>query len=130
MISSIVRLQDEAQLSKPKIAEIADIVARYFVAIILIIAAGTWFFWHQSKPDDAFWIMLSVLVATCPCALSLATPTAITCSSSRMGTLGILSRRGHVFETLCKVNHLVVDKTGTLTHGDIEIAKTTVLGEF
>ncbi|MGR5092553.1 heavy metal translocating P-type ATPase [Vibrio maritimus] len=130
MISSIVRLQDEAQLSKPKIAEIADIVARYFVAIILIIAAGTWFFWHQSKPDDAFWIMLSVLVATCPCALSLATPTAITCSSSRMGTLGILSRRGHVFETLCKVNHLVVDKTGTLTHGDIEIANTTVLGEF
>jgi Cu2+-exporting ATPase len=124
MISSIVRLQDEAQLSKPKIAEIADIVARYFVAIILVIAAGTWLFWHQTEPDDAFWIMLSVLVATCPCALSLATPTAITCSSSRMGTLGILSRRGHVFETLCKVNHLVVDKTGTLTHGDIEIART------
>ncbi|GAL36654.1 type cbb3 cytochrome oxidase biogenesis protein CcoI [Vibrio maritimus] len=65
MISSIVRLQDEAQLSKPKIAEIADIVARYFVAIILVIAAGTWFFWHQTEPDDAFWIMLSVLVATC-----------------------------------------------------------------
>jgi Cu2+-exporting ATPase len=124
MISSIVRLQDEAQLSKPKIAEIADIVARYCVAIILVIAAGTWLFWHQTEPDDAFWIMLSVLVATCPCALSLATPTAITCSSSRMGTLGILSRRGHVFETLCKVNHLVVDKTGTLTHGDIEIART------
>lgn len=130
MISSIVRLQDEAQLSKPKIAEIADVVARYFVAIILIIAAGTWFFWHQSKPDDAFWIMLSVLVATCPCALSLATPTAITCSSSRMGTLGILSRRGHVFETLCKVNHLVVDKTGTLTHGDIELSKTHLFGEL
>ncbi|MGX9517324.1 heavy metal translocating P-type ATPase [Vibrio mediterranei] len=130
MISSIVRLQDEAQLTKPKIAEIADIVARYFVAIILIIAAGTWFYWHQTKPDDAFWIMLSVLVATCPCALSLATPTAITCSSSRMGTLGILSRRGHVFETLCKVNHLVVDKTGTLTHGDIEIAKTNLFGDL
>ncbi|GMQ46524.1 heavy metal translocating P-type ATPase [Vibrio sp. 10N] len=129
MISSIVRLQDEAQLSKPKIAEIADIVARYFVAIILVIAAGTWFFWHQTEPDDAFWIMLSVLVATCPCALSLATPTAITCSSSRMGTLGILSRRGHVFETLCKVNHLVVDKTGTLTHGDIEIARTHAFGD-
>ncbi|MGR5285829.1 heavy metal translocating P-type ATPase [Vibrio maritimus] len=129
MISSIVRLQDEAQLSKPKIAEIADIVARYFVAIILVIAAGTWLFWHQTEPDDAFWIMLSVLVATCPCALSLATPTAITCSSSRMGTLGILSRRGHVFETLCKVNHLVVDKTGTLTHGDIEIARTHAFEE-
>ncbi|MGV2989316.1 heavy metal translocating P-type ATPase [Vibrio sp. E150_011] len=130
MISSIVRLQDEAQLSKPKIAEIADIVARYFVAIILVIAALTWFYWHQSKPEDAFWIMLSVLVATCPCALSLATPTAITCSSSRMGSLGILSRRGHVFETLCKVNHLIVDKTGTLTHGDIEISKTKPYAEY
>lgn len=121
MISNIVRLQDEAQLSKPKIAEIADIVARYFVAIILVIAAGTWFFWHQARPDDAFWIMLSVLVATCPCALSLATPTALTCATSRMGNLGILLRKSHVFETLCKVNHLIVDKTGTLTHGDIVI---------
>ncbi len=65
MISNIVRLQDEAQLSKPKIAEIADIVARYFVGIILLIAAGTWFFWHQTQPEDAFWIMLAVLVATC-----------------------------------------------------------------
>ena len=130
MISNIVRLQDEAQLSKPKIAEIADIVARYFVAVILIIAAGTWFFWHSSRPDDAFWIMLSVLVATCPCALSLATPTALTCATSRMGNLGILLRKSHVFETLCKVNHLIVDKTGTLTHGDIEINEVEVNSDF
>lgn len=129
MISNIVRLQDEAQLSKPKIAEIADIVARYFVAVILIVAAGTWFFWHSSRPDDAFWIMLSVLVATCPCALSLATPTALTCATSRMGNLGILLRKSHVFETLCKVKHLIVDKTGTLTHGDIEIDDVTLFAE-
>ncbi len=121
MLSSIVRLQDEAQLSKPKIAELADVVARYFVAVLLVIAAGTWFYWNQHEPDDAFWIMLAVLVATCPCALSLATPTAITCATSRMGTMGILLRKGHVFETLCKVNHLVIDKTGTLTEGDIQI---------
>ncbi|MCG9578119.1 cadmium-translocating P-type ATPase [Vibrio tubiashii] len=130
MISNIVRLQDEAQLSKPKIAEIADIVARYFVAVILIIAAGTWFFWHSSRPDDAFWIMLSVLVATCPCALSLATPTALTCATSRMGNLGILLRKSHVFETLCKVNHLIVDKTGTLTHGDIEINDVEINADY
>ncbi|MEH0740976.1 cadmium-translocating P-type ATPase [Vibrio cholerae] len=126
MISNIVRLQDEAQLAKPKIAEIADVVARYFVAIILVIAAATWFFWHQANPDDAFWIMLSVLVATCPCALSLATPTALTCATSRMGNFGILLRKSHVFETLCKVNHLIIDKTGTLTHGDIEIRHVTL----
>ncbi|TFH90238.1 heavy metal translocating P-type ATPase [Vibrio ouci] len=130
MISNIVRLQDEAQLSKPKIAEIADVVARYFVAVILIVAAGTWFFWHSSRPDDAFWIMLSVLVATCPCALSLATPTALTCATSRMGNLGILLRKSHVFETLCKVNHLIVDKTGTLTHGDIEIDQVQLFGDL
>ncbi|MGR5238913.1 heavy metal translocating P-type ATPase [Vibrio alfacsensis] len=130
MISNIVRLQDEAQHSKPKIAEIADIVARYFVGAILIISAGTWFYWHQTKPDDAFWIMLSVLVATCPCALSLATPTALTCATSRMGNFGILLRKGHVFETLCKINHLVVDKTGTLTKGDIEISETKTFAQL
>lgn len=126
MISNIVRLQDEAQMSKPKIAQVADVVARYFVAVILIVAACTWAYWHQTKPEDAFWIMLAVLVATCPCALSLATPTAITCATSRMGNLGILLRKGHVFETLCKVNHLVVDKTGTLTEGNIQIDRTEV----
>ncbi|MFB1073219.1 heavy metal translocating P-type ATPase [Vibrio diabolicus] len=130
MISNIVRLQDDAQHSKPKIAEIADVVARYFVGAILIISAGTWLYWHQTKPDDAFWIMLSVLVATCPCALSLATPTALTCATSRMGNFGILLRKGHVFETLCKINHLVVDKTGTLTKGDIEICDTKVLSDL
>ncbi|MGC9494323.1 heavy metal translocating P-type ATPase [Vibrio genomosp. F10] len=130
VISSIVRLQDEAQMSKPKIAEIADIVARYFVAVILIVAACTWYFWQQSRPDDAFWIMLSVLVATCPCALSLATPTALTCATSRMGNFGILLRKSHVFETLCKVNHLVVDKTGTLTCGNVEITDVDVVADI
>lgn len=126
VISNIVRLQDEAQLSKPKIAEIADYVAKYFVVIILIIAAGTWWYWHLHQPESAFWIMLSVLVATCPCALSLATPTAVTCSTSRLGALGILLRKGHVFETLCKVNHIVLDKTGTLTEGNIEISQCKI----
>ncbi|MDG3088139.1 heavy metal translocating P-type ATPase [Vibrio hannami] len=130
MLSNIVRLQDEAQLSKPRVAEIADVVARYFVAVILIVAAGTWLYWNQNKPDDAFWIMLAVLVATCPCALSLATPTAITCSTSRLGDLGILLRKGHVFETLCKINHLVIDKTGTLTEGKIEIDSIAVFNDF
>ena len=130
VISNIVRLQDEAQLSKPRIAEIADIVARYFVAVILVISFGTWLYWHQTRPEDAFWIMLSVLVATCPCALSLATPTAITCSTSRMGNFGILLRKGHVFETLCKVNHLIIDKTGTLTEGDIRISQTETHAEL
>ncbi len=129
IISNIVLLQDDAQSSKPKIAQIADIVARYFIAILLVIAVATWFYWHKSRPDDAFWIMLSVLVATCPCALSLATPTAITCATSRLGSFGILLRKNHVFETLCNVNHLVLDKTGTLTHGNIVISEVRTFVE-
>lgn len=127
VISNIVRLQDEAQLSKPKIAEIADQIAKYFVAALLLIAGATWLYWHQEDPNSAFWIMLSVLVATCPCALSLATPTAVTCSTSKLGRFGILLRKGHVFETLCQVNHIVLDKTGTLTEGNIEISATDVI---
>ncbi len=130
LISNIVRLQDEAQMTKPKVAEIADQVARYFVAVILVISAATWIYWHQYNPDDAFWIMLSVLVATCPCALSLATPTAITCSTSRLASLGLMLRRGHVLETLCKVNQLVIDKTGTLTEGNIKITEVSCFDHY
>lgn len=130
MIAKIVRLQDEAQSTKPKIAEIADVVARYFVAAILIISAATYLYWLQHEPSDAFWIMLAVLVATCPCALSLATPTAITCGTSRMSNLGILLRKAHAIETLCKINHLIVDKTGTLTEGKVSLNNTQVFGEW
>lgn len=121
LVAHIVRLQDEAQMAKPKVAVLADQIARYFVAAILVISASTWLYWHFVQPDDAFWIMLSVLVATCPCALSLATPTALTCSTSTFGQLGIMLRRGHVLETLTKVNRLVIDKTGTLTKGEVQI---------
>ncbi|WP_325892700.1 heavy metal translocating P-type ATPase [Grimontia sp. NTOU-MAR1] len=124
LIAHIVQLQDAAQLAKPRVAEVADIVARYFVAAILIISACTWWYWQSHRPEDAFWIMLSVLVATCPCALSLATPTALTCSTSTFGKLGILLRRGHVFETLTHINRVVIDKTGTLTEGNVSISET------
>ncbi|CAM4154204.1 heavy metal translocating P-type ATPase [Vibrio neonatus] len=130
MIANIVRLQDEAQATKPKIAEIADIVARYFVAVILLVSACTYLYWQHNQPEDAFWIMLAVLVATCPCALSLATPTAITCSTSRMGELGILLRKSHAIETLCKINHVIVDKTGTLTEGKISLSHTQIFGDW
>ncbi|GAM70061.1 type cbb3 cytochrome oxidase biogenesis protein ccoI [Vibrio sp. JCM 19236] len=130
MIAKIVRLQDEAQSTKPKIAEIADVVARYFVAAILIISAATYLYWQQNQPEDAFWIMLAVLVATCPCALSLATPTAITCGTSRMSNLGILLRKSHAIETLCKINHLIVDKTGTLTEGKVSLNETQTFGNW
>lgn len=130
LISSIIRLQDHALYSKPKIALIADHVARYFVAAILIIALSTWIYWYNYRPQDALWITVAVLVATCPCALSLATPTAITCATSTLGRLGLLVRRGHVLETLCKVNHVILDKTGTLTKGNIQLVTTKLYSQY
>ncbi|SMY15509.1 putative copper-transporting ATPase PacS [Photobacterium aquimaris] len=130
LISKIVRLQDHALYSKPKIALVADNVARYFVGAILVIAISTWFYWNVYQPQDALWITLAVLVATCPCALSLATPTAITCSTSMLGKRGLLVRRGHVLETLCKVNHVILDKTGTLTKGNVELVATQNFSKY
>ncbi|MCZ8500915.1 HAD-IC family P-type ATPase [Vibrio lentus] len=131
VISNIVRLQDEAQLSKPRIAEIADVVARYFVAVILIISFGTWFYWHQTRPEDAFWIMLSVLVwrpVLVPCLLRRRQRLRV--QHLAWVTLVFLLRKGHVFETLCKVNHLIIDKTGTLTEGDIRISKVETFADL
>ncbi|MGX9416118.1 heavy metal translocating P-type ATPase [Vibrio sp. WJH972] len=130
VIAQIVRLHQQAQMTKPKLALLADVIARYFVGFILVIAGLTWFYWSGHQPDQAFWIMLSVLVATCPCALSLATPTAITCSTSLFSNAGLLIQSGAVFETLVKANHLIVDKTGTLTTGEIEITSVEVYREF
>lgn len=126
LVSQIVYLQDVAKRDKPKLEQFSDLVARYFIGAILIIASLTWWYWHNTKPEDAFWIMLSVLVATCPCALSLATPTALTCATSRFGHLGLLIRHSHVLETITKINHVILDKTGTLTEGKITIAQTKV----
>lgn len=129
-ISNIVRLQDHALYSKPQIALIADNIARYFIGVILLIALATWLYWHAYQPQDALWITVAVLVATCPCALSLATPTALTCSTAMLSRLGLLVRRGHVLETLCKVNHVIVDKTGTLTEGNIQLVTTKIFGQY
>jgi len=117
MISEIIRLQNTAQSSKPQISILADKISRYFVLSLLIISAATYLFWLGHDPDKAFWVTLSVLVATCPCALSLATPTALTCATSFLSQRGILIRKEHVLESLTKVDEIAFDKTGTLTKG-------------
>ena len=123
LLANIVQLQENALHTKPQLVTITDKVARVFVAAILCIALATWVYWSVYQPSDAFWIVLSVLVATCPCALSLATPTALTCAISAFGHLGLLVRQSHVFETLTKISHVFIDKTGTLTQGNIHIDK-------
>lgn len=129
-IAQIMRLQDHALDDKPAIAQMADQLSRHFILVLLIIAAAVWTFWHFHQPDQAFWVTLAVLVATCPCALSLATPTALTSATANLTRNGILLRRGHVLDVLTKANRIVMDKTGTLTTGEISLTGTTALAEM
>ena len=122
-ISSIMRLLDRAQTEKPAVALIADKVASYFVAAVLIITASVFIFWWFQDQKSAFSIALSVLVVTCPCALSLATPTALTAATSLLRSKGFLITRGHVLESLALSNELIFDKTGTLTKGQLVISQ-------
>ena len=122
-LSQLIRLSEQSQAHKPKLARFSDKVAQYFVAIILVTAIGTAIYWQQHLPDEAFWITLSVLVATCPCALSLATPTALTCATTRLNRDGIMIKSAHVMETMPNINCFAFDKTGTLTTGEFVIDK-------
>lgn len=128
-IAQIMRLQDHALDDKPAIAQMADKLSRHFILVLLIIAAAVWTFWHFHQPEQAFWITLAVLVATCPCALSLATPTALTSATANLTRNGVLLRRGHVLDILTKANRIVMDKTGTLTTGEISLTGITTLAE-
>ncbi|MFM4924151.1 heavy metal translocating P-type ATPase [Aeromonas dhakensis] len=129
-LAQIMRLQDHALDDKPAIAQMADVLSRHFILVLLFIAAGVWTFWHFHQPEQAFWVTLAVLVATCPCALSLATPTALTSATARLTRAGILLRRGHVLDVLTRATRIVMDKTGTLTTGNISLTRTEALGNF
>lgn len=124
-VASILTLMQDAMTNKGSIAVAADRVAAYFVAFILVSASVVGAFWYINDPSNAFDIVLSVLVVTCPCALSLATPTALTASMDKMRTEGILILRSHVIDALSKATHIYLDKTGTLTEGRLKIVRTT-----
>lgn len=117
-LGQIIALQQQTLHQKPAILEKTDRIARFFVQRLLVIATFTfcaWYFWIDA--DRAFWVTLSVLVATCPCALSLATPTAVTCALAQLNRKGILIKNQHVLDVLPKLSKIFFDKTGTLTQG-------------
>jgi Cu2+-exporting ATPase len=129
LVSAIVRLLDRAQAEKPRIARLADRVAGWFVAVLLLVAVAVATWWALHEPARAFAVTLSVLVVTCPCALSLATPTAITAASGALTRLGLLTTRGHALETLAQISHVLFDKTGTLTRGVLQLADMLPLSD-
>lgn len=123
MMNQILRLQEMAMASKPKVAATADKLSRYFVFAVLAISALTYFYWYAQGNDHAFWITISVLVATCPCALGLATPSAITCAMAKLNKMGVLLKRADALEQLTVTTDIIFDKTGTLTQGKFSINK-------
>lgn len=120
-LANILNLADTSFTEKPIQAAIADRLSGWFVAAVLLIAVTVGVIWWQIAPEKALWVVLSVLVVTCPCALSLATPAALTVATSSLRHKGLLIRKSHVLETLAKITDCVFDKTGTLTLGNMEI---------
>ncbi len=122
VLAQIIHLVDEAQGSKAPIQRLADIIASYFVPIVMGIAALTFFIWLFLGPQPSLTYALlnfvAVLIIACPCALGLATPTAIIVGTGKGAESGVLIRSGEALERAEKIDTVVVDKTGTLTMGE------------
>ncbi|ABL01231.1 heavy metal translocating P-type ATPase [Pelobacter propionicus] len=122
VLQQIVRMVQEAQGSKAPIQRLADIIAGYFVPIVICIAIATFVIWFDFAPPEtritmAMFTFISVLIIACPCALGLATPTAIMVGTGRGAQSGILIKGGEALETAHKITTVVLDKTGTITRG-------------
>ncbi|WP_309718617.1 copper-translocating P-type ATPase, partial [Armatimonas sp.] len=132
-IAQIVKLVQDAQGSRAPIARLADTVSGYFTPIVLIIAVLTFVLWFSLAPADtrlnmAFVNAVAVLVIACPCALGLATPTAILVGTGKGAQLGILIKGGAALEQAYKMTAIVLDKTGTVTEGKPTLTNLTAFG--
>jgi len=122
VLQQIVRLVQEAQGSKAPIQRLADLIASYFVPVVISLAIATFVVWFDLAPAGdrltmALITMVSVLIIACPCALGLATPTAIMVGTGRGAQSGILIKGGEALEKAHRLNTVVLDKTGTITRG-------------
>ena len=117
VMAEIQRSIERAQADKPPLARLADRVAARFISLVLIIVAVVAGYWWLQDSNQWFEIALAVLIVSCPCALSLATPTAISATLGKMQAGGLLIKRSMALEKLNQVTHVVFDKTGTLTQG-------------
>ena len=122
-LARIIKLVEDAQGSKAPIAQMADVVAGYFVPVVCVIALAAAVAWYMGTKDLQFalTIFISVLIIACPCALGLATPTAIMVGTGKGAEYGILIKGGEALETTYKIDTIIFDKTGTLTEGKPEV---------
>ncbi|MFB0935534.1 MAG: heavy metal translocating P-type ATPase, partial [Propionivibrio sp.] len=129
-LAAIVGLMERASLERPRLVQLADRIAARFIQALLGVAAAVAVTWWLVDPARALWITVSVLVVTCPCALSLATPVALTIASGALARAGLLVTRSHAVETLARTTHFVFDKTGTLTFGRPALLDVLPLGRL
>jgi Cu+-exporting ATPase len=134
VLASIITTVQNAQAGKPKIQRLADKVSSVFVPIVLVIGLLTFLSWYLVRPDlginFALMNMVAVLVIACPCALGLATPTAILVGTGRAAQLGMLFRNVESLEQLSTIRTTVFDKTGTLTNGKISVVDHVAIGSI
>ena len=130
MIDLIRRQMERAAAQKPKWALLADRIASHFVIAVLALALIGALAWLWIDPSRALWVAVSTLVVTCPCALTLATPVAITACVNALSRHGVMVTSGRAIEALASATHLVFDKTGTLTTGRMHLRAVEVLGDL
>ena len=131
VLAQIIQLVEDAQGSKPPVQRIADVAVTYFIPAVLLIAATSFVLWYFVFHETALFALtslISILVVACPCALGLATPTAVTVGVGRGAELGILIRNGEALEVAEKVTTVIFDKTGTLTRGKPEVTDVLPVG--
>jgi Cu2+-exporting ATPase len=128
VLSGIVALLERAQAERPRLAKAADRAAAWFLGRILVGAALVFAVWWYVDPSRAFSATLAVLVVTCPCALSLATPTALAAATAALARRGILVAHTDAIEALSKATHVMWDKTGTLTKGLVRVEEVRTYG--
>jgi Cu2+-exporting ATPase len=129
-IARVARLVEEAQSRRAPVQAQADRVAAWFVPVVILIALGTWGYWAVIADNNVAGLLnaVAVLVIACPCALGLATPTAVLVASGRAARLGILFRGGDVLEATARIQLAAFDKTGTLTAGKPEVTGVFPVG--
>lgn len=126
--AQIVALMESASTSKPQLAQLADRIARPFLLFVLLAAGGAGAYWWPHDPGHALMVAVAVLVVTCPCALSLATPAAMLASAGALARSGVLVRRLQALESLASVDTVVFDKTGTLTRDGFALGEVHTRG--
>lgn len=127
--AQIVDLMESASTQKPRLAQLADKVAAPFLIVVLMLAAASAMYWWSESPGQALMVAASVLIVTCPCALSLATPVAMLTSAGTLARQGVLVRNLQGLEALASIDTLVFDKTGTLTKDGMVVSGMTVLNQ-